>query len=74
MTYRSATDRLTADKLSTGAVLGMVITALFMCLPAVQAADSAGPVVNRSYDLGGERSEAAQYYEMESRLMTHLPN
>ena len=62
------------DRLTAAGVLGVILTAMFTCLPVALAAEQAESVLNRSYDLGGERSEAIQYYKMESRLMTHLPD
>jgi hypothetical protein len=52
----------------------LVAAASLVCCSAVQAADSAESVLDGVFDLGGERSEEAQYYRMESKLMTYLPD
>lgn len=74
------TDRLIAYKSATAAALGVFLAALLMCPPAARgaghpesdAAEQTDPVLDRVYELAGERSDEVQYYRMESKLMTHL--
>jgi len=62
------------ERLTTAGVLGVILTVMLMCSSIAQAEEQAESVLNRTYDLGGQRSEEAQYYKMESKLMTHLPD
>jgi hypothetical protein len=57
-----------------GGVFGAAVVALLINSPSATASDSAEAVLSRAFDLGGERSQVAQYYTMESKLMTHLPD
>jgi len=42
--------------------------------PGAQAREQAESVLSQAFDLGGERSEVAQYYRMESKLLTYNPD
>jgi hypothetical protein len=61
---------MTPGLIATG-VLGVIVAAAAVWSPAAGAADSADSILYEAFDLGGERSEAAQYYRMESTLLTY---
>ncbi len=59
--------------IATGAI-GLIVAAAAVCFPVAQAEDSAESILYQAFDLGGERSEVAQYYRMESTLLTYEPD
>ncbi len=58
----------------TVAALGVIVAAAGAWSPVALAGDSAAPILSQVFDLGGVRSEVAQYYRMESTLLTYAPD
>ena len=52
-------------------MLCLLVASAVVCSTVAQAEDSADSILAQAFDLGGERSEVAQYYRMESTLLTY---
>jgi len=55
-------------------ILILLSLSVIFCAAFVSVAESAGPndaILRQNFNLGGERSQQAQYFVMESKLLTY---